>query len=437
MPASQPKVADKSRTPRQVRSPGRLRAMLFVGLANLGLALLIGTSYLDDLPVDPQPRIWWFAHAGLVSSLLTLTLMPGVGLALAALSRISDRSLVIAQALTWSCFHLTLFIDTRVYGLYHYHLNGAAWNLLTTRGSQDSYHLGLRIWLLGAGLFAAFALAQWLLWKLAWLRIERTQDRRSLRPAALWIVLFATSVGVEKTIYAGADLNHDRQVVALSHLFPLYPRLSVAELMPREGRWNDRVEHMGTGLTGRTLGVVGAGRIGKELLRLAKMFDLKLLAADPYAEELELGYLGARKVSLETLLAEADFVVVTALLNEETRHLLSAKQLALMKPTAYLINVARGPVVDEKALYDVLSKQKIAGAGLDVFEEEPTPASNPILKLDNVIVAPHSLCWTDELFSNIARTAVGAVLAVHGGRAPQFVVDPAALAHPRARAWLK
>jgi D-3-phosphoglycerate dehydrogenase len=93
-------------------------------------------------------------------------------------------------------------------------------------------------------------------------------------------------------------------------------------------------------------------------------------------------------------------------------------------------------VVDEQALYDALAAGKIAGAGLDVFEEEPTPASNPILKLDNVIVTPHALCWTDELFGNIARTAVGAVLAVHAGRKPQFVVDPAALAHPRAKAWL-
>jgi phosphoglycerate dehydrogenase-like enzyme len=113
----------------------------------------------------------------------------------------------------------------------------------------------------------------------------------------------------------------------------------------------------------------------------------------------------------------------------------NAKQLARMKPTAYLINVARGPLVDEKALYDVLSAKKISGAGLDVFEEEPTPASNPILKLDNVIVSPHALCWTDELFGNIARTAIGAVLAVHAGRAPQFVVDPGALAHPRVLAW--
>jgi D-3-phosphoglycerate dehydrogenase len=225
--------------------------------------------------------------------------------------------------------------------------------------------------------------------------------------------------------------------MALTLVLALAHRLLAKDRMTREGRWNDRVDHMGTGLTGRTLGVVGAGRIGKELLRLAKTFDLRLLAADPYAEELELGYLGAQKVPLETVMAESDFVVVTALLNEETRHLVNAAQIARMKPSAYLVNVARGPVVEEKALYEALSAKRIAGAGLDVFEEEPTPPTNPILRLDNVIVTPHALCWTDELFRNIARTAVGAVLAVHAGRRPQFVVDPAALAHPRARAWLK
>jgi phosphoglycerate dehydrogenase-like enzyme len=225
--------------------------------------------------------------------------------------------------------------------------------------------------------------------------------------------------------------------MALTLVLALAHRLMAKDRMTREGRWNDRVEHMGMGLTGRTLGVVGAGRIGRELLRLAKMFDLKLLAADPYAEALELNYIGAQKVPLEQLMAESDFVVVTALLNEETRHLINAAQLARMKPTTYLINVARGPVVDERALYEVLAARKIAGAGLDVFEEEPTPASNPILKLDNVIVTPHSLCWTDELFGNIARTAIGAVLAVHAGRKPPFVVDLAALAHSRVRALLR
>ena len=225
--------------------------------------------------------------------------------------------------------------------------------------------------------------------------------------------------------------------MALTLVLALAHRLLAKDRMTREGRWNDRVDHMGMGLTGRTLGVVGAGRIGRELLRLAKTFDMRLLAADPYAEELELGYLGVKRVPLETVMAESDFVVVTALLNDETRHLVNAAQIARMKPSTYLVNVARGPVVEEKALYAALAAKRIAGAGLDVFEEEPTPASNPILRLDNVIVSPHALCWTDELFANIARTAVGAVLDVHAGRAPRFVVDPGALAHPHAKAWLK
>jgi phosphoglycerate dehydrogenase-like enzyme len=225
--------------------------------------------------------------------------------------------------------------------------------------------------------------------------------------------------------------------IALTFILALAHRLMAKDRITRAGRWPDRLDLMGTGLTGRTLGVIGAGRIGKELLRLAKNFDLKLLAADPYAETLELQYIGARHVDLDQLMRESDFIVVACLLNDETRGLVGAPELALMKPTAYFINVARGPIVDEKALYQVLAARRIAGAGLDVFEQEPTPADNPILKLDNVIVAPHALCWTDEMFGNIARTAIGAVLAVHNGRRPEFLVNPAALVHPRTKTWLR
>jgi phosphoglycerate dehydrogenase-like enzyme len=225
--------------------------------------------------------------------------------------------------------------------------------------------------------------------------------------------------------------------IALTFILALAHRLLAKDRITREGRWSERLEHMGTGLTGRTLGVIGAGRIGKELLRLARVFDLKLLAADPYAETLELAYIGARHVPLDELMRDSDFVVVACLLNEETRGLVGARELALMKPSAFFVNVARGPVVDEKALYEALAARRIAGAGLDVFEQEPTPADNPLLKLDNVIVAPHALAWTDELFGNIARTAIAALLAVHNARRPQFLVNPAALAHPRAKAWLK
>jgi D-3-phosphoglycerate dehydrogenase len=225
--------------------------------------------------------------------------------------------------------------------------------------------------------------------------------------------------------------------IALTFILALAHRLMAKDRITRAGRWPERLDHMGTGLTGRTLGVIGAGRIGKELLRLAKVLVLKLLAADPYAETLELNYIGARHVSLVQVMSESDFVVITCLLNEETRGLVGSRELALMKPGAFLINVARGPIVDERALYEVLAARRIAGAGLDVFEAEPTPADNPILKLDNVIVSPHALCWTDELFGNIARTAIGAVLAVQAGRRPEFLVNPAALSHTRAKAWLK
>ena len=179
---------------------------------------------------------------------------------------------------------------------------------------------------------------------------------------------------------------------------------------------------MGLGLTTRTLGVIGAGGIGRELLALARPFGWKMLAADPYAETAALAALGAACVPLERLLREADFVVVTALLNDETRHLLNATRLALMKPSAYLINVARGPIVDETALIAALQRGTIAGAGLDVFEQEPVAPDNPLLAMDNVLVTPHALCWTDECFDAIAREGLACIADFANDRMPKSVI---------------
>jgi len=225
--------------------------------------------------------------------------------------------------------------------------------------------------------------------------------------------------------------------VTLTFILALAGKLFLKDKLTRSGRWHERMDNMGLGLTGRTLGVIGAGRIGQEIMRMARTFDLKLLAADPVVNALELAYLGARKVELATLLGESDFVVVCCLLNERTRHLMGAREFAQMKPSAYFINVARGPIVDEPALIEALRARRIAGAALDVFEQEPVDPANPLLAMDNVIVTPHSLCWTDECFHNMASTGLASIVDALNGRKPEFVVNPEVLTHPRVNAWLK
>jgi phosphoglycerate dehydrogenase-like enzyme len=251
------------------------------------------------------------------------------------------------------------------------------------------------------------------------------------------------SVDVPAMTRAGIVVTHTPSsmprpvaTIALTFVLALAGRLFLKDRITRTGRWHERMDNMGMGLTGRTLGVVGAGRIGKELLRMARAFDLKLLAADPYVNAIELGYLGARKVDLGALMAEADFVAVCCLLNDETRHLVGAREFARMKPTAYFVNVARGPIVDEAALIGALEAGRIAGAAVDVFEREPVAPDNPLLAMDNVIVTPHSLCWTDECFHNMAATGLASIVDALGGRTPEFVVNREVLEHPRVRAWL-
>ena len=127
---------------------------------------------------------------------------------------------------------------------------------------------------------------------------------------------------------------------------------------------------------------------------------------------------------MDAVMREADFVVVCCLLNDETRHLIDAEKFALMKPTAYYINVGRGPIHDERALAEVLLADRIAGAGLDVTEREPIDPESALLGLENVIVTPHALCWTDECFHDIAATALQSIVDVSLGERPAHVVNP-------------
>lgn len=216
-------------------------------------------------------------------------------------------------------------------------------------------------------------------------------------------------------------------VAALTFVFALAGRLLVKDRLVREDRWTERTAHMGLGLTTRTLGVVGAGGIGREVLGLARPFFGRMVAADPYAEAEAVRALGAELLPLDDLLPEADFVVVSCPLNEATFHLINAARLRRMRPSAHLINIARGPVVDEAALVAALKAGAIAGAGLDVFEQEPIRPGNPLARMENVVLTPHALGWTDECFHGIAETGFRGIAAFARGRRPDFVVNPAAL----------
>lgn len=217
-------------------------------------------------------------------------------------------------------------------------------------------------------------------------------------------------------------------VATLTLIFALAGRLFDKDKLVRSGRWNERTDYMGTGLTSRTLGLVGAGSIGKEIIRLAAPFFREVVAFDPYADAADVAAAGGRLVSLDAVLGQSDFVTACCLLTDETRHLMNAAAFKAMKPEAYFLNVGRGPIHDEAALVAALRAGEIAGAGLDVTEQEPISPDSPLIGMDNTIITPHALCWTDECFEDIAKTALQSIVDVSQGKRPVHVVNEAAAA---------
>ncbi|MEJ8573970.1 NAD(P)-dependent oxidoreductase [Microbaculum marinum] len=214
-------------------------------------------------------------------------------------------------------------------------------------------------------------------------------------------------------------------VSVITYILALSQKLLIKDRLCREGPpgWGRRADHMGVGLVGKTLGQLGMGNIGAEVFRMAAPFGMTPIAHDPYADAALARELGVELVSEEEIFRRSDFLSVSIPLSEATHHFVNAERLKWMKPTAYLINTARGPVVDQRALYSALVEGTIAGAGLDVFEVEPCPADEPLLGLDNVIVTPHSLCWTDECFAGNGAADVAAVKALMKGQVPRGIVN--------------
>jgi glyoxylate reductase len=204
-------------------------------------------------------------------------------------------------------------------------------------------------------------------------------------------------------------------------------RIVEADRFLRAGKWKIQWNLMfmtGLDVHAKTLGIVGLGRIGQAVARRAKGFDMRILYYDENRNTDAETELGVKYVDMNTVLREADFISVHVPLTEKTRNFIGERQFALMKKTAILVNTSRGPVVDEHALCNALKEGIIAGAGLDVFQKEPIEKSNPLIKLDNVVLVPHIGSATTETRTKMAVMAVENAIAALQGKVPQNLVNP-------------
>jgi phosphoglycerate dehydrogenase-like enzyme len=272
--------------------------------------------------------------------------------------------------------------------------------------------------------------------------------RATLAGAADLVVVGRSGAGYDKIDVAACTefavalfnvplaLNHPTASAALLLMLALAKRLPQQERVARTGRWDLQSQVMGGELHGRTLGIIGLGHSGRELVRLAAPFAMRVLAFSPHADAAAARALGVRLAGLDEVLREADFVSLHCRLTERTAGLLGRQQLALMKPGAYLVNVARGELIDQEALTEALRERCIAGAGLDVFAEEPLPASDALTSLDNVILTPHWLASTTDVWSATGKAMAEGMLRAARGEVPDDVVNPEVLERPAFRAKL-
>jgi phosphoglycerate dehydrogenase-like enzyme len=221
-------------------------------------------------------------------------------------------------------------------------------------------------------------------------------------------------------------------------LLALTKHVLMKDRLVREGRWDAKTSYPGIGLRGRTLGTVGVGNIGGELVRLLRPFDLRrILAYDPFVSSAQAAEIGIELVDLDTLMAESDFVSISCPLTNDTFHMIGERQIQRMQPAALLINTSRGPVIDQAALTRALQARQIAGAALDVFEQEPLAADDPLIQLDNVILSPHAIAWTDELMRDNGVGACENVLTILRGQVPAYTVNHEVIDRPGFQAKLR
>jgi len=238
----------------------------------------------------------------------------------------------------------------------------------------------------------------------------------------------ATQRGIMVTNTPGV-LTETTADLAFALILATARRIVEADKFTRSGKWKSwgPMLFLGRDVYGATLGIIGLGRIGQAVARRAKGFNMKVIYYSRKRKEDVERELGVEYRELHSLLREADIVSIHTPLTEETYHLIGEKELSLMKPTAILINTARGAVVDQKALYKALKERRIFGAGLDVYEKEPIEADDPLMELDNVVLLPHIGSASVETRGRMARMAAENLLAGLRGERPPNLVNPEVL----------
>ena len=247
----------------------------------------------------------------------------------------------------------------------------------------------------------------------------------------------ATELGIAVTYVPDYCVDEvSDHVMALLHAWNR--RIALFDRSVKEHGWGSQPLTMRMmRLRGKTIGIVGFGRIGQAVAAKARAFGLNILAADPVVPAETVEDMGGRLVDLPALLAESDFVSLHTPLTEATRNLIDREELAMMKPDAFLINAARGPLVNEVALYEALTGNIIAGAGLDVMVDNTPSQDHPLLSLDNIIITPHVAFFSQESTLELEQRAAAEVVSVIHGRMPDNLVNSDVLDHPNPRHGLK
>lgn len=243
-------------------------------------------------------------------------------------------------------------------------------------------------------------------------------------------VTACTAADVALFITAGA-VDHSVAEATVGWMLALSHWMKVKDRLVRDGAWDARSRYMGSELRNRILGIVGLGGIGRAVLKMVSGFGMaQPLFYDPLIHPDVFEQCGAKRVALDELLAQSDFVSLHCPLNSVTHNLIGPRELALMKPTAFLINTARGGLVNEDALHDALVSDRLAGAALDCFAHEPVTSPHRFGAFENVLLAPHSIAWTDELFRDIGQAACQGMIDLARGKQPRGVVNPEVFERP-------